>query len=77
VLLAINEVDWQDDTVLANWAGKGPISVSVSNPAVNNAAPGFNTLSVQWNIGPVVSVAGKWQYPVTKIVVSFIVIYQP
>ena len=81
VLLAITEVDWQDEGVLAtNWSGRGSVSVGVSNPAVNSAAPGFNTLSVQWNVGPAVQVGGvggSWQYPVTRIVISFVVIYQP
>lgn len=78
VLLAITEMDWQDPTALsANWGGL-PITVGVGSPAVNAAAtPGFNTLDVTWNVGPAVSVAGIWQYPVTKLVVTFTVIYQP
>lgn len=81
VMLAITEMDWLDPGILqANWSGRGPITVNVVNPAVNSASPGFNTLSVQWNVGPVVDVGspgGNWEYPVTKLVVSFVVIYQP
>jgi len=78
VLLAITDMVWQDaGTLQTNWTGKGPITVSVSNPAINSAAPGFNTLNVQWTVGPVVQVGANWQYPVTQLVVSYVVIYQP
>jgi hypothetical protein len=78
VMLAITEMDWQDPKVLqTNWGGKGAVTVSVGQPAVNAAAPGFNTLNVVWNVGPVADVSPNWEYPVTKLVVSFVVIYQP
>lgn len=77
VLLAISEMDWQDPASLASWSGKGVITVSVANPVVNSAVPGFNTLTVQWTIGPVLQVGATWLYPVSQLVVNFVVIYQP
>jgi len=77
VLLAITEMDWQDPASLASWSGFGPILVSVANPAVNQAGAGFNTLTVQWTAGPVVSVGANWLYPITNMTVNFVVIYLP
>lgn len=78
VMLAITEMDWQDPSVIqANWNGKGVITVSAANPAVNAAAAGFNTLTVQWTVGPVLQVGATWMYPISNMVVNFIVIYQP
>lgn len=76
VLLAITEMDWQDPANLASWNGQG-ITVNVANPALNAAAPGFNTLDVQWTVDPPVVVGGNWLFPVSKLVVNFMVIYQP
>lgn len=78
VLLSINDIEWQDQSELANWNGKGGIKISVSTPVINfNVAPGFNTLNVNWTAGPVINDGTNWVFPITNLIVGFVVIYQP
>jgi len=80
ILLAMSEMDWQDPNNLTTyWGGLGTITVSLGTPAINPSAPGFSTLTVPWIVGPVADVvsASQWQYPLIKLVISYIVIYQP
>ena len=78
VLLAINAIEWQDPQTLAKWAGKGAIKVTVTQPAINiNVSPGFNTLTVTWTASPIIDDGTNFIYPITNLVVGFVVIYQP
>jgi hypothetical protein len=76
VLLSITEMDWQDPANIAAWNGH-VITVKVANPVIQLAAPGFNTLTVDWTADPVEPVGGVWLYPIFQMVVNFVVIYQP
>lgn len=80
VMLAIAEMDWQAPTTLTAKWGAQPITVGVGNPVVNADTPGFNKLVVSWNVGPVIDIGGpggNWEYPVTRLVVNFTVVYHP
>ena len=80
VLLAINQTDWQDPQTLQNWPIGTQITIGVSNPIVNPGPPGFNTLNVDWSVGPGVQLppsAPKWSLPLFRLVVGFVVIYKP
>jgi hypothetical protein len=81
VLLAITEMDWQDPTTLQTYWGGKPITVKVENPVLNVGPPGTGTLTIQCTNDPPAIVAPGpppiWKYPVTNLVVNFVVIYQP
>jgi hypothetical protein len=81
VLLSVSETDWQDQKILHQyWKGPSGIVVSVSDPAVGaSGSPGYSVLNLTWTVSPVADVvsASQWQFPVTKLVVGFVVIYQP
>jgi hypothetical protein len=79
MFLGISEMDWQDPKIQGFWSGLGPITVQLGTPAINPSAPGYSTLNVTVTIGPVAdnTTATQWQYPLTKLVLSYVVIYQP
>lgn len=76
VLLSISEIDWRDQTDLQKFAGKGPITVSVS-PTITSTGGNNYDLAIQWTVSPTANFGGGDNLPVTKLVVSYVVVFEP
>ena len=79
IILGISEMDLQDPKIQGFWAGLGPTTVQLGTPAINPSTPTYSTLNVTVTIGPVAdnTTANQYQYPLTKLVLSYVIIYQP
>lgn len=77
VLLSIIEIDWQSAFILANWGtDTNPFTYSVS-PDTSGGISNPLTFNIDWTVGPTVNPASGALSPITKLIVSYIVIYQP
>jgi hypothetical protein len=78
VLLSITEVVWQPPDTLSAW-DTAAITVGVSLPTsgsgLSSVGGGQNTFTGNWNVGPPIQISSVWQYPITSMTVSFLVIY--
>jgi hypothetical protein len=77
VVLSITETDWRDENELTLFAGQGPIQVSVS-PTIANTGGNNYDVAISWTVAPSKHFgAGDDRLPVTKLVVSFVVVFEP
>ncbi len=75
-VLSISEIDWRDSAELPNFQNKGPITISV-DPTISDKGGGDYNLAIQWTVQPSANFAGGDRLPVTKLVVSYVVVFQP
>lgn len=75
VLLSITNIEWQAGNLLANF--NSAIQVQVSPTISQNAGTNNYDLDITWTITPSVKISGLDKLPITKLIVSYIVVFQP
>jgi hypothetical protein len=75
VLLSITDMEWQAGSNLAKFTGGIQVQVS---PTISQTSGG-NTynLAINWTVSPSANFGGTDKLPITNLVVSYVVIFQP